>query len=267
MISPRPGQPTPQIPIRKNAWFAREQITATVSRIWEPAVESLLQANIWHITGSRRDLVVDAGLGIGSLRNEQPSLFMNDPLLVLTHAHLDHSGGAHEFDQIAMAELELGMLDECYSGGLAAEPLGKALGLHHSALLSTDNGLMVKEVPARDYSPTQYRLQSFEPSVFPRDGDRIDIGDSEFTAMHLPGHSPGSLALFEADRGWLFSGDVLYDGLLLDDLRGSDADAYRASLQRIRQANPEIVFPGHGPPLNRDTWQRVISRYLDRPAS
>jgi len=42
-----------------------------------------------------------------------------------------------------------------------------------------------------------------------RDGDIIDLGDRAFEVLHLPGHSPGSIALFEAATKTLFSGDAI----------------------------------------------------------
>jgi hypothetical protein len=57
------------------------------------------------------------------------------------------------------------------------------------------------------------------------DGDALDIGDRHFEVVHLPGHSPGSIGLWEEATGTLFSGDAIYDGSLLDQLPESDIDA------------------------------------------
>ena len=61
------------------------------------------------------------------------------------------------------------------------------------------------------------------------DGDVIDLGDRAFEVLHLPGHSPGSIGLWEAATGILFSGDAVYDGPLLDELDGCDIAAYVAT--------------------------------------
>ena len=68
-----------------------------MGRVTEPHVHPFLRCNIWILTGTDKDLVVDAGLGVHSLRSGAPALFEREPDLLLTHAHLDHIGGAHEF--------------------------------------------------------------------------------------------------------------------------------------------------------------------------
>ena len=56
---------------------------------------------------------------------------------------------------------------------------------------------------------------------------------ARFEVIHLPGHTPGSTVLFEQATGILFTGDVLYEGELLDELPESDIDSYVASMQRL----------------------------------
>ena len=50
------------------------------------------------------------------------------------------------------------------------------------------------------------------------EGDVVDLGDRAFEVVHLPGHSPGSIGLWDPSAGTLFSGDAIYDGPLLDEL-------------------------------------------------
>ncbi|WP_350309859.1 MBL fold metallo-hydrolase [Arthrobacter sp. fls2-241-R2A-172] len=62
----------------------------------------MLQSNIWWIKGDEHDVVIDAGLGITPLRPQLPEMFDQNPQLIVTHTHLDHIGGAHEFEDIAV---------------------------------------------------------------------------------------------------------------------------------------------------------------------
>ncbi len=92
-----------------------------------------------------------------------------------------------------------------------------------------------------------------EPSVAEqelREGDALAIGQLSFRVLHTPGHSEGSVCLYEADRGLLLSGDVLFRGSYgRTDLSGGDDAQMVASLTRLYHEIPHDirVLPGHGP--------------------
>jgi len=69
-------------------WFSALEVTETLTVISEPYVHPFLRANIWHLRGRDRDLIVDSGLGIARLSDELPRLFQRDPVVAITHAHL-----------------------------------------------------------------------------------------------------------------------------------------------------------------------------------
>jgi glyoxylase-like metal-dependent hydrolase (beta-lactamase superfamily II) len=81
--------------------------------------------------------------------------------------------------------------------------------------------------------------------------------------LHLPGHSPGSIALWDEGAGALFTGDVIYDsGMLLDELDGSNIADYRASMERLLRLPVEVVYSGHGEPFGRALLQDRARAYL-----
>lgn len=92
-----------------------------------------------------------------------------------------------------------------------------------------------------------------EPSVAEQDlreGDRLRIGSLQFAVLHTPGHSEGSICLYEADRRLLLSGDVLFRRSYgRTDLPGGNDDQMVASLGRLLHEIPADtrVLPGHGP--------------------
>jgi glyoxylase-like metal-dependent hydrolase (beta-lactamase superfamily II) len=77
-----------------------------------------------------------------------------------------------------------------------------------------------------------------------RDGERV----GPFTVLHCPGHSRGSVSLYDSSAACLFSGDTLFaGGLGRTDLPGGDAGALRQSLRRLFTLPPATrCFPGHG---------------------
>ena len=258
----RPRDPLPVA----DRWYSAQRITESLTVITEPHVHPFLQANVWHLRGRDRDLVVDTGLGVAPLRSEMPQLFERDPIVVLTHAHLDHSGGAHEFPECHVHPLE--SMIEPNPASLNGPTLGRQFALDPSSLPEPLPELLLSALPRRGFDPDSYRLRSC-PRISPlADGDVIDLGNRRLTVVHLPGHSPGSIGLFDESCRTLFSGDVVYElsegDQLLDEMRGTDIDAYVASLKRLASLKIETTYAGHGEPLDRSALSSVIDAYVAR---
>lgn len=243
-----------------DSWYRTRVVADGVARIDEPAVNELLQSNIWHVRGHDRDLVVDSGLGVAPLRQQLPSLFENDPILVITHAHLDHAGSAHEFADRRMhpAEMDRGPL----RASLYSDELSKLLGFEDLPLPE----ILIDAVPSEGYDPRTYRIPPIEITTELHGGDVIDLGDRRLTVLHLPGHTPGSICLFDKKNGELFSGDVIYDDLILDELHESSIDDYVLSMRSLRELSPARVYPGHGDPFDAERMRAIIDAYLARRA-
>lgn len=82
------------------------------------------------------------------------------------------------------------------------------------------------------------------------DGDRIKIGDGELEVIHVPGHSPGGIALYDSKDGFLISGDSLFEGSIgRTDLPGGDMDVLLEAIRNRLYILPDstVVYPGHGP--------------------
>jgi len=108
-----------------------------------------------------------------------------------------------------------------------------------------------------------------EPSMASRElneGDQLHIGDLVFDVLHTPGHSEGSVCLYEERHALLLSGDVIFAGTYgRTDLPGGDSAAMVASLARLAaQLPPRLrVLPGHGPEttLERELpWMERIAK-------
>jgi glyoxylase-like metal-dependent hydrolase (beta-lactamase superfamily II) len=90
----------------------------------------------------------------------------------------------------------------------------------------------------------------------------IDLGDRSFEVLHLPGHSQGSLGLWEQATGILFSGDAIYDSYLLDELPESDIEAYIRTMKRLRELPVNVVHGGHDRSFGRERFVELIDAYL-----
>ena len=82
-----------------------------------------------------------------------------------------------------------------------------------------------------------------------REGEQVRIGDLVFDVLHLPGHTEGSVCLYEEQRAILLSGDVLFAGSYgRTDLPGGNDEQMVSSLSRMARTLPPgvRVLPGHG---------------------
>lgn len=242
-------------------WFRVSDVGDGVTLVEEPYVDPLLSANIWHVRGRDRDLVVDAGLGVVSLRAQLPWLFEHDPVVVLSHAHLDHMGGAHEFADCRVHAAEAAQVRRPEPVSLAGPRLLEILGLDAGEEPVPD--LLLTAVPDADYDPGAYALEGVPGVTALGDGDVVDLGDRQLRVLHLPGHTPGSINLHDAEAGHLFTGDVLYDGGLIDTCVGSDIEAYVGTMRAVLEVPLTRAFPGHGSILDRREVRRIATDYVE----
>jgi hydroxyacylglutathione hydrolase len=138
-------------------------------------------------------------------------------LIVSSHGHWDHIG-----DNAAVAE---------HTGAdVGAHPLDHDRLIHPSTNAPFD---IPPSVPAVDLA----------------EGHEVRFGAIRLRVLHTPGHTEGSVCLYEPDEGLLFSGDTLFaGGWGRVDLPGGDPDAMVASLGRFLDLEDGVhVFPGHGP--------------------
>lgn len=82
------------------------------------------------------------------------------------------------------------------------------------------------------------------------DGDVIKIGDGSLKVIHVPGHSPGSIALYDAADGFVITGDALFNGSIgrTDLPGGNHAQLLKSISEGLMSLPPDtVVYPGHGP--------------------
>ncbi len=234
---------------RPGDWYATRSVGDGVTYISEPFVREFYRCNIWHVRGRERDLLVDSGMGVVSLREHVPLVTEKPCLAVASHTHFDHIGSHHEFAERLIHAAEADILAHPTRPATLAEPY------------VTDD--IFTRLPPAPYASAEYAVKGAPATRLLADGDMIDLGDRRFEVIHTPGHSPGGIALWEATTGILFSGDIVYDGPLVEDTYHSDAADYHASMMRLLDLPVRVVHGGHFPSYDGARHVAIIRAWLD----
>jgi len=225
-------RPLPVAPA--GTWFERRDAGGGVTHITEPHVDPFLRCNCWHVPGREADLLIDTGLGLVSLLAHARDLFAGRRVIaVATHYHFDHVGSLHEFDERVIHASEAAIIED----------------------------------PARiggwlRFDRDDYAVVPCTATRTVDDGDVLDLGDRTFEVLHLPGHSPGSIGLWDEGTGVLFSGDAVYDGPLLDESSNSDIAAYCDTMRRLLTLPVKVVHGGHEASFDRPRLVELCDAYL-----
>ena len=192
--------------------------------------------------GRDRDLLVDSGWGVVSLREQVPLVTEKPLVAVASHTHFDHMAGHHEFAERWVHRAEAGPL---------------AAPTRRNTLVEVFDAL-----PPEPYSSATYCPKGAVATRLLEDCDVVDLGDRVLEVVHTPGHSPGGIALFERASGVLFSGDIVYDGPLIEDCPGADAAAYLRSMRRLLELPVRVMHGGHFPSCSGERLRELIRAWL-----
>jgi glyoxylase-like metal-dependent hydrolase (beta-lactamase superfamily II) len=245
-------------------WFEISEIGDGTFRITEPHAHPYVRSNAWLVRGTDRLLLVDSGLGVGRLPDELGELLDRPVTAVATHAHFDHFGGLGAFAERAAHRDDAEVIET------AGDYVTLAAGTYPAALLDELEAageavpdLLVDALPYEGFDLTAFRTPAVRLTQLLTDGDVVALGGRSLEIVHAPGHSPGSICLWEAASGTLLSGDVLVDGEpLQDELPRSSASDFAASLRRLRELPLQTVLGGHGPVFGRGRAHQIIADYL-----
>lgn len=229
-------------------WYRVSTIADGISLIDEPHILPFYRCNIWHVRGAQSDALIDSGMGVVSLREHVPLVSERALLAVASHTHFDHIGCHHEFEQRAVHVAEADILAAPTRASTLADPY-----------VSDD---IFSALPPLPYASTRYAVQRAPATRLLHDGDTIDLGNRRLEVIHTPGHSPGGVALWEAATGTLFSGDIVYDGPLIEDTYHADAQAYLTSMRRLLTLPVRTVHGGHFPSYGAERHRRIITDWL-----
>ena len=234
---------------RPEDWWRVRTLSDGVTWIDEPFVREFYRCNCWHVRGRDRDMLVDSGMGVVSLRERVPLVTERPLTAVASHTHFDHVGCHHEFPDRCVHAAEAAIL--------AAPTPSNTLSDKY-----VEDGIFDRLPPA-PYRHADYAVRAAPAARVLDDGDVIDLGDRHFEVIYTPGHSPGGIALWEAATGLLFSGDIVYDGPLIEGTTAEEMREYEASMRRLLDLPVRTVHGGHFPSYGAERHRTIIRDWLD----
>lgn len=169
-----------------------------------------------------------------------------------SHCHFDHIAGHHEFPErlVHPAEAQI----------LAAPDGANTL----SAACVGDE--MFEAHPDCPLCYAEYRVKAAPATRLIEEGDVLDLGSRHLQVLHTPGHSPGGISLWESASGTLFSGDIIYDGPLVEDAYHANLEDYAASLERLYRLPVRTVHGGHFGSFSGASLRSMIEDWIRRHA-
>lgn len=231
-------------------WYESRGVGDGVTWIFEPHIKEYYRCNIWHVRGRDRDLLIDSGMGVVSLREQIPQVSGRPLLAVASHTHFDHIGTHHEFAERAVHPDEANILAHPTRANTVAEKYVQ------------DDSIFTR-LPPGDWDAHRYDVRPAPATVLLPEGSIVDTGDRCFEIFHLPGHSPGSITLYEKASGVLFAGDVIYDGpLAYDEDNAGEMRQYVTSMKRLLDLPVRVVHGGHYPSFDQDRMHAIIREFL-----
>jgi hydroxyacylglutathione hydrolase len=212
-------------------------------------------ANAYFVEDSDGSLIlIDAGIQpngkkildyLATKMSRKPS---DVKTLVLTHCHPDHIRGAAAIKRTTGSKVEVHELDADYVSGKSKYPSpGGAVGVMFSIL-----------------SPF-FRVSPVEPDVRLKDGDAA----GRLTVIHSPGHTPGSISLYDKDRKILFVGDTAR--FLKGKLEGPppqftpDMAGAKRSMEKLSKLDFDVLLSGHGEPLDSKDAPKMLAELAAQP--
>ena len=214
-------------------FYQIEPLFPGMTRIWDVAHTAM-----YLVEGSEKAVLIDTGVGVGSLKSVVDGLTDKPVTVLLTHAHVDHALGAAGFADVRVSPEDRGVYAEhCGLEGRKDYVQGCAMQGGDAALIGS--------VRDEDY---------LEPVLFEQfgalqPGDRFDLGGVSVEVLRGAGHTPGSLTMLIPEWRMLLLGDACNQFTFLFDHWSSSVSDYRRMLVELKKETDgryDRVILSHG---------------------
>lgn len=199
-------------------YYRTEPIFPGLTRIWDVA-----RTAMYLVEGSKKAVLIDTGVGVGSLKDVVDGLTDKPVTVLLTHGHVDHALGAAGFADVRVSPLDEGVYAEhCDFEGRKGYVMGCAMQGGDPELLArvTDEDFL-PPVPFEKFAPLQ-------------PGETFDLGGITVEVLPGAGHTPGSLTFLFPEWRVLLLGDACNPFTFLFDHWSSPVAVYREMLLGLK---------------------------------
>ena len=192
----------------------------------------LIDSGVPYMFSKVKEAIIKAGCEYDQLK-----------LIILTHGDIDHTGNA-----VA--------LKKTFNTRIAMHKADYAMVKNGQLIRRELKGLFWK-IACRIYEHIGQPNPDFEVDVFLNEGQRLDEYGISAQVIHIPGHTSGSIAIL-TDDGMLISGDIISNQIKpeFSDLI-ENREMILSSLERIKQIQPKMIFPGHGKPFLKESLETI----------
>ncbi len=183
-----------------------------------------LQANCYFLIQDKDCVIIDPGDSADFILEEVSRNNLKVKAIIATHGHFDHVMAVGELQASFDAPFYISSKDQ-FLLDRVAETAKHFLG--HTPIV-----IPIKA--SKDITAGKFQISNFKFQIF-----------------HTPGHTPGSVCLYNKDEGVLFTGDTLFkDGIGRYDFSYSNKKELLTSINQLIEVLPEetLVYPGHGDP-------------------
>lgn len=194
-----------------------------------------------YIVVDRKSLIIDPGISVKTLIKKVDELEIQPDFIILTHCHYDHIAGTLKVkEQTNSKVLAHELCAEILKNGDENKTLGKNFN-SISPIIKVDLEL--------------------------KDGNILKLGEMKLKVIHTPGHSLGSICLYEETSKSLFSGDTIFaDGVGRTDLLGGDSELLKESIRRLIKLHEthgiKKIYPGHGSIGSGEDIEKIYEWYF-----
>ena len=237
------------------------EVTQVNERLW--CLKDAQTVNKYLVVGDERALLIDTGYAFVDYRPAIRAITDKPLMVVDSHAHPDHCMGNFLFDEVYLSRYDYGHLRANASDELKASQLAYRLGKPGSRLAEEMGERGQEAWLARSVYEPRYRLIDA--------GFHFNLGGIDLEVIALPGHSWGSMALYERRLGWLFTGDsvadynVYYFAAGDPHLEPAPLAVYLDALRKLdATVGPCELYPAHGRyPLERAAIGEAIENLVE----